>query len=230
MTTASEIYDSLEKAVLSQDPDRVAEIFQDEAIAGLDDNRLLDSLTKGLDGAREQLGEMTTSVGDFLLSVDAVRCGLSHLKQRRPVDDQKQKRAVLGVAPGEVHNLGIYIISGIMEALGYEVVCLEQDTDADTFLNELKRMKAAILGVSSMMTTTLAGMQDIIDRCKREMPHVKILAGGACMDEKMATAMGADGFAESAVDLPQALKKVDPQGSYTHRYMDYEKKVQVTEF
>ncbi len=230
MTASSAILNDIEKAVLSQDPDSVDAIFQEAAVADLDADLLLGALTKGLDEARKQLGDMTTSVGDFLLSVDAVRCGLSHLKERMVPNDGKQKRAVLGVAPGEVHNLGIYIISGVMEALGYDVICLEQDTDTDVFINELKRMDASILGVSSMMTTTLAGMQDIIVRCNRELPDVKILVGGACMDEKMATSMGADGFAESAVDLPGSLDKLDSQGTYKRRYMDYDKKVQVTEY
>ncbi|MEW6079624.1 MAG: cobalamin-dependent protein [Thermodesulfobacteriota bacterium] len=230
MTTPSIILDSLEKAVLSQDPDLVDEIFHDETVLEMNYEEMLDSLTRGLDEARKKLGDMSFSVGDFLLSVDAVRRGLAHLKGRNLPEGQKKKRAVTGVATGEVHNLGIHIISGIMEALGYEVKCLEQDTDADQFLKELKENNASFLGISSMMSTTLEGMRDIIVRCKREMPHVKIIVGGACMDERMAASMGADCFVKSAVDLPKTLEKLDVQETYTKRYMDYENKVQTTEY
>ena len=105
MTPSSHILDGLEKAVLEQNPDRVEEIFQDEAVSDVDYDVLLGSLTKGLDQARVKLADMSFSVGDFLMSVDAVRCGLTHLKERMPQENKKKKRAITGVATGEVHNL-----------------------------------------------------------------------------------------------------------------------------
>ena len=233
MTTSSTIIESLKNAVILQDQDRIGKIFHTEAVLDMKYDTLMNALISGLDEARNKLGDRSSSVGDFLLSVEAVRHGLFCLNERISTHGESyknKKRAVLGVATGEVHNLGIYIISGIMEALGYKVKCIEQDTNADLFLKELKENDATILGISSMMSTTLSGMQDIIIRCKREMPHVKIIVGGACMDEKMAVSMGADGYADTAVDLPETLKKLDSQPNYTHRYMEYENKIQVTEY
>lgn len=226
MTLSSSILEDLAAAVRMQEPDRVESIFQDQDVASLGYDAVLQALISGLDAARKELGDMTTSIGEFLLAVDAVHQGLAHLKQLFP-DQTKKRRAVLGVATGEVHNLGIIIIAGIMEALGYEVECLEQDTDADRFLDALKQSGASLLGVSSMMSTTLDGMQDIVLRCRREMPEVKIIVGGACLDERIARSMGADEYVESAVALPQALENLSSQ---QRKSMDYEKKEHIIEY
>ncbi|MDY6903376.1 MAG: cobalamin-dependent protein [Thermodesulfobacteriota bacterium] len=229
MTSSSSILGDLEAAVRSQAPEQVAAIFQDMDVAALGYDALLQALVAGLDAARRELGEMTTSIGEFLLAVDAARLGLTRLKQLFP-DKKKQRKAVVGVATGEVHSLGVIIIAGIMEALGYEVMCLEQDTNADQFLQALKQSGASLLGVSSMMSTTLAGMQDIVQQCRREMPDVRIIVGGACLDEHIAESMGADEYVESAVQLPRALENFDGQDDRRRKSMDYEKKEHVVEY
>lgn len=232
MTSSHPILQQLEQAVFSKDPDQVDRLFEDEAITHIEHALILKALTQGLDQARTALGAMTESVAEFLLSVDAMRRGFSHLKRFAPVG-QTRPRAVIGVIQGDVHDLGVSIIGGVMEALGYEVRELGQDTSTDRFLEELKAFDASILGLSSMMSTTLADMKETITRCRRELPEVKIIVGGACLDENLAKAIGSDGYAESAVHLPQTLETIEqmfgPKGSPRRKYTDYERKVQVVE-
>lgn len=232
MMTSHPILKQLEQAVFSKDPDQVDALFKEDALNHLDHTLILNALTNGLDEARKSLGTMTSSVAEFLLAVDAMRCGFNHLKRIAPVKEDRP-RAVIGVIQGDVHDLGASIISGVMEALGYDVRELGQNTSTDRFLEELKAFDASILGLSSMMSTTLSDMKETIVRCKRELPEVKIIVGGACLDENLARAIGSDGYAESAVDLPRTLEKIEqmlgPKGQARRKYTDYDRKVQVIE-
>ncbi|MBU0992412.1 MAG: cobalamin-dependent protein [Proteobacteria bacterium] len=231
MTTFHPILKNLEQAVFSKDPDRVDELFQDKSITDLDHALIVNALTQGLETARKELGTMTVSVAEFLLSVDAMRQGFEHLKKLAP-EDKDRPKAVIGVIKGDVHVLGANIIAGVMEALGYDVKNLGQDTDVEQFLSELKQSKASILGLSSMMSTTLADMKETIARCKRELPNVKIIVGGACLDENLAKAIGSDGYAASAAQLPETLDEIerliDPKKT-SRKYVDYDRKIQVIE-
>lgn len=231
MTTPHPILDQLTQAVFSKNPDRVNELFQEETLTELDHSMIVSALIQGLESARKELGDMTASVAEFLLSVDAMRRGFDYLKNLAP-EGLARPTAVIGVVKGDVHDLGANIIAGVMEALGYDVKNLGQDTDADQFLNELKQSNASILGLSSMMSTTISDMKEIITRCKREFPDVKILVGGACLDENLAKAMGSDGYAESAVQLPDTVKKIEKQidpNKTKRKYTDYDRKIQVIE-
>ena len=232
MTSSHPILKQLEQAVFFKDPDQVDRLFEDEAITHMEHTQILKALTEGLDQARMALGAMTESVAEFLLSVDAMRRGFLHLKRLAPINKDRP-RAVIGVIQGDVHDLGATIIAGVMEALGYEVRELGQNTSIDRFIEELKSFDASILGLSSMMSTTLSDMKETIIRCRRELPQVKIIVGGACLDENLARAIGSDGYAESAVHLPKALAMINAMAGKKdvsqRKYTDYHNKIQVIE-
>ena len=59
-----------------------------------------------------------------------------------------------------------------------------------------------------MMSTPLENMRETIARCKGELPEVRTLVGGAPLDERIARSFGADGYAESAVTVPEELLRI----------------------
>jgi methanogenic corrinoid protein MtbC1 len=115
---------------------------------------------------------------------------------------------VIGVVEGDVHDMGKNIVAGVLEASGYRVVDLGKDVPRDRFLESLKKTKASLLALSTMMSTPLENMRDVIEWVRRLHPEVKILVGGAPLDERLARSIGADGYAEGAADVPGEAARV----------------------
>lgn len=219
---------NLEKAVLESDPDLLKQAFKKVN----DQDAALNALTKGLDAARKRLGDFSSSVAEFLLCVDVMRLGLAKLK-KKPGKQKNQDRVVIGVVKGDVHDMGKNIVAAIMEACGFAVLDLGRDVDPTKFIQEAEKFQASVLALSTMMSTPLEDMAKTIEMCRNQLPHVKILVGGAPLDEKVARLIGADGYAESAVWVPEKLKQVmkspDHDEKSTRVFMDYTRRLRVEE-
>ena len=104
--------------------------------------------------------------------------------------------------------MGKNIVAGVLEAAGYQVLDLGKDVPRDRFLEALEETKASLLALSTMMSTPIENMRDVIRWVRKLHPEVKILVGGAPLDERLARAVGADGYAEGAPDVPGEAERV----------------------
>lgn len=232
MKPSNDLLSEIEKAVLEMAPGRIETIFNSKKITSISDDDLLTALTRGLHTARKRLGTATASVAEFLLSIDAMQEGLKYLTSFSSNDTNKPC-VVIGVIQGDVHDLGANIVAGVMETMGYRIHNLGIGTGPDHFIQALKDADASILGLSSMMSTTIEEMKVTIERCRQELPEVKIIVGGAALDEDLAKKLGADAYSASAVELPDTMEKIEqlihPDGFRNRKYMDYGRKVQMIE-
>jgi len=121
---------------------------------------------------------------------------------------QKADGIVIGVVEGDVHDMGKNIVAAVLEASGYPVYDLGKDVPRDTFLESIEKTRASLVALSTMMSTPLENMRDIIRWVRKLHPTTGILVGGAPLDERLAKAMGADGYAEGAADVPEEAERV----------------------
>ena len=153
MIKSNTILQELEKAVYDMAPEQVENLFLSGKTASFSDSDLVSALSRGLDAARTKLGNATSSVAEFLLSIDALKRGLHYLTAQASTDKNKP-RVVIAVVHGDVHDLGANIIAGVLEAMGYEIKNLGISQGAEHIIHTVKAYDAQILGLSSMMSTT----------------------------------------------------------------------------
>jgi 5-methyltetrahydrofolate--homocysteine methyltransferase len=62
--------------------------------------------------------------------------------------------------------------------------------------------------MSALLTTTMTGMKEVIDRFAKEgiRDKVKIMVGGAPLTDQYAKEIGADGYAPDAASASEKLK------------------------
>lgn len=197
-------------AVVNRDFSGLEEVFANAASSGLTGQEVLDALVRGLDTVRMELGSHTVSIPEFLLSVDVLKQGLEKIKELPPGKTIPRKTGVIviGVVEGDIHELGKNIIAGVLEASGYTVMDLGKDIPAGMFMEKLKESRADVLALSTMMSTPLENMKETVARCKREMPEVAVLVGGATLDKEIAQEFGADGYAESLVTVNEEVQRL----------------------
>jgi methanogenic corrinoid protein MtbC1 len=204
------VLEHIEKAIQKRDQSLLEEAFLEAEHSGLGMDHVLKALTTGLDSVRVQLKNHSASIPEFLLTVDVLKQGLKKLEAIKPKDQtpRETERIVIGVVEGDVHDLGKNIIAGVLEACGYKVLDMGRDVQARLFIEEVKRARAPILALSCMMSTPLENMREVIAWSRRDLPHTAILVGGAALDEQIAAACGADGYAASAVTVPEEAKRI----------------------
>lgn len=228
MKEIPDILESVARAVAHRDSELLENCLGCLTFDDLAAPVVVGAVTRGLQTARDRLANSGGPMVEFLLSVDLGNRVLEVLKQHS-ASLPKKERVVIGVVKGDVHDLGKNLVAGVMSVAGYDVVDLGHDVAPQAFMDALKKTRASILALSTMMSTPLKNMQNTIAICRETLPHVRILVGGAPLDADLAEQMGADAYAESVFYLSAALDKIDslpvlcpdPIDVFT----DYERKV-----
>ena len=105
---------------------------------------------------------------------------------------------VLAVVKGDIHDIGKNIVKVLWENYGYHVVDLGKDVPPESVVEAVEKHQAKLVGLTALMTTTVAAMEDTI-HALRKTTDTKILVGGAVMTQEYADTIGADGYAPDAV-------------------------------
>jgi trimethylamine corrinoid protein len=113
---------------------------------------------------------------------------------------------VIGTVQGDVHDIGKAIVIAYLKAHGYEVTDCGRDVPAATFIARAKELKADVIGMSALLTTTMEEQKKVIATVKAEGLPFKTVVGGAPCTQRWADSIGADAYAEDASD---GVKKID---------------------
>lgn len=119
----------------------------------------------------------------------------------------QRKKIVLATVHGDIHDIGKNIVKIIMENYNFDVIDLGKDVPPETVLQAVKTSGTSIVGLSALMTTTVASMKKTIELLRSECPAVKIIVGGAVLSPYLANHVGADCYAKDAMEGVRAAEK-----------------------
>ena len=168
-----------------------------------------DVLSKGLIVGMGRIGvkfrENKVFVPRVLMSAKAMSGAMAHLKKYFMDGSVKRKgKLIIGTVEGDLHDIGKNLVSMIAEGNGYEVIDLGVDVPAEKFIEAIKVNPGAFVGMSALLTTTMANMEKINKQIKSEFPEVITCVGGAPLNNEFAQKIGADYY----TDEPQALVEI----------------------
>lgn len=152
-------------------------------------------------GKKYEAGEYFLS--ELLYAGSLVTDLLEMLKPR--MGDQRLERMgviVLGTVRGDIHDIGKNIFKMLAESTGFEVHDLGVDVESSTFVGEIRKSSPQALGLSALLTTTLAEMKNTVDAVEAAgvRRKLKILLGGNAVKKEFAREIGADAAALDAVE------------------------------
>ncbi|MDD5697812.1 MAG: homocysteine S-methyltransferase family protein [Victivallaceae bacterium] len=142
----------------------------------------------------------------LIMGADAMRRGFELLEPHLAAagrTEVKAKKAVviLATVEGDIHDIGKNIVSLMLRNYGFEVVDLGKDVSAARIVNAAREHRAKIVGLSALMTTTMVRMEDVVKLARREgLNDLKIMIGGAVVDQAYAERIGADAYAADAME------------------------------
>jgi corrinoid protein of di/trimethylamine methyltransferase len=115
---------------------------------------------------------------------------------------------VIGTVESDIHDLGLRIVASMLRANGFKVYDLGCDTPTLDFIEKAKEVNADIIAVSSLMTTTMPFMKDLIEALEASglRDQYKVLVGGGPVSAEWAKNIGADGYGRDASEAVNAAK------------------------
>ncbi len=200
----------IKKAVVEFESDKIKGLVRELLDRGV---APLDILEQGLIPGMKEIGRLFAIkeyyVPEVLLGSETFYAGFELIKPLLvQTDIIKKGKIVIGVVQGDIHDIGKNIVKVMLESSGYEVLDLGRDVPNDKFIEAVINEKPKILALSSLMTTTMVQMETIIKilNKKKLRKSVKVIIGGAPVNQEYANKIGADGYAEDAAG---AVKLID---------------------
>ena len=157
---------------------------------------LTDALVPAMDRVGLKFSENKIFVPQMLMSAKAMGAAMAHLKPFFQSGDVKTKGTfIIGTVKGDLHDIGKNLVAMMVEGGGWTIVDLGVDVNEDTFNNTLAEHPGAIVGLSALLTTTMANMEEIVQKIKEVHPGTKVLIGGAPLNDDFRQKIGADFYA-----------------------------------
>ncbi|MDX2432099.1 MAG: corrinoid protein [Bacteroides sp.] len=157
---------------------------------------LTDALVPAMDRVGKKFSENKIFVPQMLMSAKAMGAAMNHLKPFFKSGDVKTKGTfIIGTVKGDLHDIGKNLVAMMVEGGGWSIIDLGVDVNEDTFNNTLAENPGAFVGLSALLTTTMANMEEIVQKVKEAHPGTKVLIGGAPLTDDFREKIGADFYA-----------------------------------
>ncbi len=214
--------DLLEKitaSIVDGEPDLTVDITEQAMAAGIEPLVIID---EGLVPGMQVVGRRFSEGEYFLPNLIVAAMGMKRAMARLEPELRKRHQAlkaagtvVIGTVQGDIHEIGKTLVGTMLAANGFEVHDLGVDVPADEFVAKVKETGANIVGLSALLTTTMTVQRSVVEalRAAGVRDRVKVMVGGAPVNQQWAEEIGADGFAEDAVGAVDLAVKLLGQAS-----------------
>ncbi len=174
-----------------------------------------DVLEHGLIAAITVVGDRMASgeafIPEVLLAARAMTVAVGVLAPHLAKSGEAQRGKVLiGTVTGDMHDIGKNLVVTMLRGVGFDVRDLGINVARDKFYDEVATFRPDVLGLSSLLTTTMMEMGAIVAGLKERKldAHCKIVVGGAPVSAAFAQQIGADGYAPNAVEAVRLVKRL----------------------
>lgn len=203
-----DIYAEAAESIVNADRAAAEEVARRALDSGVSPSEIMQQgFVKGI----QQVGDLFESgevfLPELMMSADAM-AGATEVTNAALEGGAAEVKGtvVIGTVQGDVHDIGKAIVIAYLKANGYEVTDLGRDVSAEAFIDTATELKADVIGMSALLTTTMEEQKKVIKRVRDEGLPFKTVVGGAPCTQRWADQIGADAYAEDAND---GVKKID---------------------
>jgi 5-methyltetrahydrofolate--homocysteine methyltransferase len=206
------MFEQLATVVLEGHSDKSPGLVQQALDSGLAPKEILETgLIVGMTevGVRFKRGDMF--VPEVLMSAETMQTALAVLRPHLIASDVKMLgKVLLGTVKGDLHDIGKNLVGMMCEGAGFEVINLGFNVPPEKFVDAVKAHKPDIVGMSALLTTTMRAMGYTIKALEEAglRESVKIIVGGAPVDEEFSKRIGADGYGSNAPGAADLCKQL----------------------
>lgn len=156
--------------------------------------------------------EKTIFLPQLLMAAESAKSAFEKIKEKMKAEGTKGEakcKFIIATVHGDVHDIGKNIVRLLLENYGFEVTDLGKDVPPEVIVDEAVRQHAPLVGLSALMTTTVPAMEETIKQLRVKAPWVKVVVGGAVMNQEYADKIGADKYAKDAMETVRYSEEID---------------------
>ncbi len=161
-------------------------------------------------GEKFRLGQIY--VPELLIASKTMKLGVEIVKPLLMSGDaQSMGKAVFATVAGDMHDIGKNLVVLLLESAGFEVIDLGMDVEPEDVVEAVQEEEdVKIVGLSAMLTTTMYAMQETIEALEEAglRDKVKVMIGGAPVNQVFADQIGADGYSNNAPLAVELARKL----------------------
>lgn len=187
-----------------------AELTRKALQQGISPERVLgEGLIAGMQRVGEKFSRGEAFVPDLLISAKAMKAAMVHIKPFFESGEVQRKGTfVIGTVAGDLHDIGKNIVCMVLEGNGWEVIDLGINVSGEKFLSAIEQHPGCMVGMSSLLTTTMLSMEKSVAEIKAKHPEIPIFIGGAPVTKKFSEKIGADGYFPDPQGLVEHLERI----------------------
>ena len=216
MTDKTELLNKLQLAIIEGDAEEAKQAAQRCLDAGIPPLAAIETgLRDGLRIVGERFEVLEVFLPEMIMSAEAGTAAMEVLEPALAAAGQiatSPGTVVIGTAKGDIHTIGKDILSMLLKLAGFKVYDLGEDVAATTFMEEARKLKADIIAISALMTSTMPGQRDVVNLLKDvgQRDKYAVMVGGAPVTQEWADKIGADAYSETAAGgVMHALRLAD---------------------
>jgi len=209
---AEDLYSQMAQTVIDGELELAEELARKGLAAGLSPGDILDKgFVKGIEEVGELFGKGEFFLPELVQGAEAMKSAVAVLQPALDASKEGRKAtgiAVAGTVAGDIHEIGKTIVCSMLSAAGFEVTDVGCDVAPEAFVATCQAVKPDLLLLSALLTTTMPNQAKTIEALKAAglREQIKVMIGGAPTTRAWADEIGADGYAEDAIEAVVAAK------------------------
>ncbi len=211
---SEELLARMEKAIVEGNKEEAEQLARESIEKKIDLNEVIE---KGYVQGIQKVGDLWEKgeyfLPELIMSAESMKAAMSVLKpemEKAQIAIKSQGKVVIGTVEGDIHDIGKNLVSSMLSANGFDVIDLGADVKLEKFIEKAETENADFICLSALLTTTMLGQKKVIEVLneKNLSDRFMVLVGGAPVNQKWADDIGADGYAENAMTVVKAAKKL----------------------
>jgi len=204
------IFESAIEVIVKGNGQEALEVAKKGLDAGIDPIELMNKgFIPGINKVGDLFGSGRLFLPELVMSANAMEQVTGLINESIPTgQEQTQGRVVIATVEGDVHDIGKTIVVSLLKANGFEVNDLGRDVSMARLIEEADKFDADIIGTSALLTTTMGAQKQLEEELKAAglKDRFKTMVGGAPVTQRWADRIGADAFAENAIEAVNKAK------------------------
>ena len=209
----NEVLDQIYESMALVEEDKTTELVAKALAAHIDVLKITDALTQGITTVGERFESMEYFLPELIMAGNAMEKSLEILQpeiERLNVNVGPTGTIAMANVQGDIHDIGRSIVSMMLRVSGFKVHDLGHDVKPDHVIDAALEVKADVIGLSSLLTTSLPFARDVLALLKERglRERFRVIMGGGAVTPEYCAEVGMDGYAPDAVAAVKLMQRL----------------------
>jgi len=210
----TEIFTRMEQSIINYDKEEAVRLAKMALEQGIEPAEAINNgFIKGIKAVGALFGEGDIFLPELVMGADAMSAVsdvLGESIKQSGGNVQYLARGIAGTVQGDIHDIGIKLVTTFMTTNGFDITFLGVDIPTSLFIEKVNELKPDFILLSALLSTTIHRQKEVIDSLKEAgiRENVKVMIGGAIVTQEWADQIGADGYGMDAVSAVAMAKNL----------------------